>query len=444
MRIFFKYKYFFIVSLLLLIAHCALNIENCLSQWVLQPLPVSGNVRDIKFFDKNYGLISLDNPILIRTTNGGNNWVISNNLNIFELEKIDSLTIYGHGRQNNGNDIIYRSFNRGVNWDSVGSFPESYLGMSFINKDTGYLSGFDGNFNRIFKTINGGLTLQTLPVLFGWGKIFFLKYKINGEYYGWCSDDIYMYKTTNSGDNWFQVGNTGYSLVQLEFINENTGYATWGGNGIVKTTNGGLNWSIQYMPSNNGIVYNNINRFYFIFSDTLYGDYGVRDFGVHVKGIIWKTTNGGLAWGFQQPDTSYPYGRYNGINFPDSIDGWSQNIHTTNGGGPIIITGINPLKTEIPKTFVLLQNYPNPFNPQTTIEFSIIKSSYVSLMIYDITGKEIIKIYDNNFLNIGNYRTVLDFSRIELSSGIYFYTLKISDDNEKKLFFETKKMIYTK
>jgi len=55
-----------------------------------------------------------------------------------------------------------------------------------------------------------------------------------------------------------------YSLVQLEFINENTGYATWGGNGIVKTTNGGLNWSIQYMPSNNGIVYNNINRFYFI------------------------------------------------------------------------------------------------------------------------------------------------------------------------------------
>jgi hypothetical protein len=57
----------------LFIVHCTLAIEDCMSQWLLQPWPVSGNTYDIKFFDNNTGIISLPNLNVWRTTNGGNN-----------------------------------------------------------------------------------------------------------------------------------------------------------------------------------------------------------------------------------------------------------------------------------------------------------------------------------------------------------------------------------
>ncbi|MBI5404426.1 MAG: T9SS type A sorting domain-containing protein [Ignavibacteriae bacterium] len=249
-----------------------------------------------------------------------------------------------------------------------------------------------------------------------------------------------MYKTTNSGASWFQVGSTGYSIHQLEFINENTGFATYGGGAMLKTTTGGLNW-IQYnMPNAFGVVLNDIKNFKIIDSNTIYGDRATRQFpNGRLKGIIWKSTNGGINWGFQQPDTNSLYQLYLGIEFADSLAGWSSNIRTTNGGGPIIINEIFPINTETPKGYTLYQNYPNPFNPQTTISFSITKKSYVNIKIYDLMGKEVIKIYANEFLEAGIYKTVLNFGNANLSSGIYFYSLY--SDGER---VDSKKMLMLK
>ena len=71
-----------------------------------------------------------------------------------------------------------------------------------------------------------------------------------------------------------------------------------------------------------------------------------------------------------------------------------------------------------PEKFELSQNYPNPFNPSTNIEFSIPEQGFVSLKIYDASGKEVATIV-NEVKSPGYYSVI--FNAAGLSSGIYFY-----------------------
>ena len=92
-----------------------------------------------------------------------------------------------------------------------------------------------------------------------------------------------------------------------------------------------------------------------------------------------------------------------------------------------------PVTPDPPKTFVLFQNYPNPFNPLTRISYSIPKSNFVILKIYNTLGKEIQTIV-SGFQRANTYSINFDASR--LSSGIYFYKLQVGNE-----FVETKKML---
>ena len=87
----------------------------------------------------------------------------------------------------------------------------------------------------------------------------------------------------------------------------------------------------------------------------------------------------------------------------------------------------------VPKNFELSQNYPNPFNPTTIISNSIQNPGFVTLIIYDILGREIQKLV-NEFQKANTYS--VDFDAIELSSGIYFYKLQVGNS-----FVDTKKML---
>jgi len=100
--------------------------------------------------------------------------------------------------------------------------------------------------------------------------------------------------------------------------------------------------------------------------------------------------------------------------------------------GDTIFTGIIKIDNTIPKNYYLSQNYPNPFNPTTKIDFNIPKSSYVTIKVYDILGREITTLI-NKELKPGRY--TVDFNGNNLSSGVYIYVLKVND------FSEAKKMI---
>lgn len=94
----------------------------------------------------------------------------------------------------------------------------------------------------------------------------------------------------------------------------------------------------------------------------------------------------------------------------------------------------------IPSKFSLSQNYPNPFNPTTRIEFSLAKSGFVSLNVYDILGKRVRTLVSGDLSS--GYRSVLwdgkNEQGEEVASGIYFYRIKAGE------FAESKKMILMK
>ena len=87
------------------------------------------------------------------------------------------------------------------------------------------------------------------------------------------------------------------------------------------------------------------------------------------------------------------------------------------------------------KEFLLSQNYPNPFNPTTTINYSVVEHSLVSLKIFDVLGEEVETLI-NQQMTAGNYK--IEFDASTLPSGIYFYRLQSNN------FSETKKLILLK
>ena len=129
------------------------------------------------------------------------------------------------------------------------------------------------------------------------------------------------------------------------------------------------------------------------------------------------------------------------VYFANSQVGWTVgyygSILSTINGGSVFISKIS---SEIPKQFRLHQNYPNPFNPETKIRFEIPsdvkrKTSNVKLIIYDILGKEIVTLV-NEQLQPGLYEVT--FNGQNLSSGIYFYQLRLEN------FTDTKKLVLIK
>ncbi len=86
----------------------------------------------------------------------------------------------------------------------------------------------------------------------------------------------------------------------------------------------------------------------------------------------------------------------------------------------------------LPYKISLDQNYPNPFNPATTISFNLPNAEFVTLKIYDVLGKEITSLV-NEELNAGQHTKI--FNANNLSSGVYFYKLQAGK------FSETKKMM---
>jgi hypothetical protein len=88
-----------------------------------------------------------------------------------------------------------------------------------------------------------------------------------------------------------------------------------------------------------------------------------------------------------------------------------------------------------PKSFRLSQNYPNPFNPTTTIRFDLPKSSFVTLKIFDILGREIITLV-NEKRPTGEY--AVEWNENGFPNGIYLYRLKAGD------YIETRKLVLQK
>ncbi len=154
-----------------------------------------------------------------------------------------------------------------------------------------------------------------------------------------------------------------------------------------------------------------------------YGNFGATDYFT-----ISYDTLGNVIWSnrYNGPSNDYDNAHYVALDN-------AQNLYVTgnsfeNATGVDLVTikysknvGVQNINENIPDKYVLHQNYPNPFNPMTKINFDLPKQGFVSLKIFDITGREVQTLV-NEFQLAGKY--TVDFNGSALSSGVYFYRLQ--------------------
>ncbi|MBN8584473.1 MAG: T9SS type A sorting domain-containing protein [Ignavibacteria bacterium] len=389
--------------------------------WFQQTLPRTDiTVQDIYFIDSLMGFCVVrkntnDSAFIYKTSDGGNNWATAFGENIYltTIQFVDNNTGYSVG-SGGGGGIVKKTINGGVNWYTsalVSGFPLS--DVFFVNENTGWTCSEDIFGAGLLKTTNGGVNWQSqLGASFKPTKLFFLN-----EDTGWvnCNGVVNSgtYRTTDAGVSWVKMDNIGFG--DIYFFNKLVGIRASGE--FYKTTNGGINWfvtsslaggKLSFVTDSIGWAGNNFNN-------------------------ITKTTTGGNTWFYQ----SSPIFNNLSISAVETLKAWAGGnglVHTTDGGGPPV--GIEPVGTEIPSEYKLFQNYPNPFNPVTNIGFRIAGFGLVTLKIFDITGKEITTLI-NEELRAGEYKT--DWNASGFSSGVYFYSLTVEGQ-----IIDTKKMLMIK
>lgn len=205
----------------------------------------------------------------------------------------------------------------------------------------------------------------------------------------------------------------------IKMLNENTGYitygtnSTWPGDRTAKTIEGGINL-VEISNEVGG------NKLHFINQNTVFGIRRFPTLGSR-RTILSKTTDACVNWTYQFVDEFFLDITFINEQTGFIVGDYGMLLKTTNGGAPISVQNIS---TEIPDQFELAQNYPNPFNPITTIRFSIPRATPVTLSVYDLTGKEVFQLV-NEQLSAGTY--AYDFHAKGLTSGVYFYRLNTED-----------------
>jgi len=365
-----------------------LNTTNSGELWSPQTSGVTLNLNSVSFVNSIQGYVACDSGIILKTSNGGLNWmkiITGAIVNLNTILCIDPYVAIIAG--NNG--LMMKTENGGNNWNTLNTgTPNSLKSLYFVNNIVGYCAGFA----TVIKTIDGGVTWNTVFMntasSISLNSVSFIDLQ-TGFVAGSKQANVFPYniesyliKTTNGGSVWSEqiVPNSG-TLNSIYFIGSNNGYLV-GGTVFYRTTNNGLNWITQ------NCISPPIAIFYDVKFTSLNTGYIVSD-----RGMIFKTTDGGAI------------------------------VEIINEGN------------STPLNFSLQQNYPNPFNPQTKIKFDVPKASFTKLVIYDLLGKEVATLV-NEELRPGTYEA--DWDASSFSSGVYFYRIVSGE------FTETKKMVLMK
>ena len=418
--------------------------HNPPSGWYQQFLPnLNGQpLSDVIFLDSLNGFAITDNDFsndtgyILKTTNGGENWniIFSSNRDFKEIQFINLNTGYVCGAQPQTGSRLLKTTNSGLNWFNINP-PDPFLvydDISVLNEDTIWLAASSGLTGGVFRTTNGGINWTQQINIAGNNPTNIYMYSKD---IGYAAGTV-LYKTTNSGQNWFEIPGGGFG--DMHFINATTGWKCYGP--IQKTTDGGNNWITLPIPPSGGFFnLSAIINFSVVGNDTIWGVGSRASTSLGFRGLIYKSTNGGQSWGYELPNIdSVNISRYFHSNFINDLFGWSyadinKGVHTVSGGDTTFYTGIKSNSNITPADFNIEQNYPNPFNPVTIINYELRITSYINLKIYNIKGIEI-KTFVNKKQNPGKYQ--IEFEGSGLPSGVYFYSLLING-----IIADTKKMI---
>lgn len=409
---------------------------------------------DVFFINENTGWVSGSDSVILKTTNGGLNWlqqIIPRHISrINSIRFLNSMTGWaggGHYIYYGGSNYVDYSFlckttNGGNNWiqviDSQGPYINSIriLDSNTIFLTKGSSSG-GSYYGAILKSTNAGLNFTSLQVPIP-SSSFYVPFFLNSQtawvpcYYctNYVTNYFYIIKTTNGGINWSAIyaDSNGMGNTCINFFDNNNGY--FSNTQFYKSSNGGFNWNSSPLSGLTNFLCSN-------FSNAQTGWACGNTSSAGDTAWVYKTTNSGTNW-----LKSVNLGKILSANifFLNSTKGWivtgpnnsaGKIFRTTTGGTQKVIENSNL----VPDNFSLSQNYPNPFNPATNIKYDLPKNGFVTVKIFDILGKEIETLV-NEKQTPGTYEVNWNASRYP--SGVYFYRL-VTDG-----FTDTKKMILLK
>jgi photosystem II stability/assembly factor-like uncharacterized protein len=401
MRFFFK-----LFSAVLFISILSGNLT---AGWFLQTSNITTTLHSLYFLNSNTGWVAGELGTILKTTNGGINWIpkpCGTSVTLRSISFINSNTGWICG----DNGTAKKTTDGGETWNlqSVPT-PNMLSDIFIIDQDNAYIIGS----NVFFRTNNGGNNWTQIT---GWGGNYLYFTSLST---GFNVGGNQISKTINQGTNWTMVYAGTAGIGKIMFPNSNTGCAGAGNGIFIKTTNAGNNWTSISTGINSD------------FADTYFND-GLTGYMIGNNGTVVKTTNGGANWSSQN---SGVLGSLSEIQFTDFNNGWIVGsngaiLHTANGG-----VGIKQISENIPTSCELMQNYPNPFNPNTIIRYQITNNEFVQLIIFDLAGREIETIVNEKQM-AGTYEIYFDGNN--LTSGVYFYKLVTEG------FSEIKKMVLIK
>ena len=425
-------------------------------------LAVTSDINAIAFSTNGNIFAGTGGGGIYYSTNNGDNWEQKNQgLNRTAVSEI---------AVNSNNEIftsasgtgIFRSTNNGDYWIPCNlGLPNNAFVSCFVNNSKAQMFAgtyYEGVFrlSEDYAWINTNLServfslvINSLDHIFAGG--------VNG-----------VFLSTDNGGIWTSVGLTNINIVYSLATSPSDYIFAGTDSGAFFSTNNGINW----IRTN---VYEEVYCFAFgqnnkIFAGTKSGIFCSTDYGISWEKIftdiivtsftinqlghlyagtygegIYRSINNGENWeeinqGFNSSWVSSLAVKSDGYIFAGAtvweplIAGWLgvyRSVQSTNPVDENLVIS--------PNSFELYQNYPNPFNPKTNIRFRISDLCFISLKVYDLLGKEVAILVDEE-RPAGKYEVKFDAS--DLSSGTYFY--KLSVINQDQEFNSTKKLIFLK
>jgi hypothetical protein len=362
------------------------------------------------------------------STDNGSDWIATStgltSYEVYCIARLDSILFVGTTKG------VFRSSDEGKNWQSVNkgldSQATSVKSLAVKGSDI-----FATGSHNVYKSSNAGeswVALDSGFTMFDVGSLL----AAGGNLFAGAINGVF--RSTDDGGTWVPIdsGLTDKYITALLYDGGKLFAGTYL-HGVFCLTNEGATWSsLPFVGLSNQHVYSLA-----AFRDSILF-VGGTGFGV----LAYSLNDSSLMWGSNQGMSSPPV---NSLALQDGyvLAGTYYDIQMskTFGGGvwrrPLseFVTDIEGREKQLPLSFRLFQNYPNPFNPTTEIQFSIAKLSIVDLRIFDLLGREVATLV-NEQRHGGTYS--VKWNAGNLPSGVYFYQLRAGS------FVETKKLLVLK
>jgi photosystem II stability/assembly factor-like uncharacterized protein len=401
----------------------------------LQNSGTTNSLYAVTFISQNVGWAGGKGGTILKTTNAGLTWerqvVRSKSIHIYSFSFVNDSLGFAVGKKG----AILKTTNGGISWVRLKNKTRNWsfndlTRVRFFNKDTGAVSGLLGT---LLRTTNGGTTWEVSynPDIVMMNDICFLDFQ-KGFSVGKIGT---IMKTTDGGDSWdyIQEGDDTWKnrhLYKVNFSTPQYGVAVGTRGTILITNDSGETWTDFTVFNERGRP-KSVISYYQAFpteSNTAYV--------IGKKGAFEYLQTCLIS---RNQPTGFDGGLYD-LFFITPTNGWAVG---KNGMilkfSPRVNKNITNEITQslIPNEFLLHQNFPNPFNPLTTIRYALTTSSIVSMKVYDILGKEVAILLNNENQEIGSHEIVFDATN--LSSGMYIYQIDATNVNDNSQSFSSKK-----